>query len=342
MKMLRKLLYTKDGQPFIVAGSGTLGWDMVASNLVEPGESVLVCNSGYFGDSFADCLEVYGAKVTQVKAPVGDRPTLKQIEEALSKQKFKLLTFTHVDTSTGVLADAKAIAELVKRVSPDTLVILDGVCSLASEEIRFDEWGIDVVIAASQKGLGCPPGLSVTCVSQKALKVLETRKTPVTSYFASWKRWLPIHQAYDKGLPAYFATPAVQLVTALHESLKIITEGPVSIEDRFRMHKETSKRLKQAISDLGLTMVPVNQDAAANGMTAVYAPEGMKALDIVPKMGAQSVTVAAGLHKDIKERYFRIGTMGTTVVNPERGDVDKIIEALKNALKECGYTQGKY
>jgi len=79
-----------------------------------------------------------------------------------------------------------------------------------------------------------------------------------------------------------------------------------------------------------------------NSIKAVYAPEGMKALDIVPKMGAQNVTVAAGLHKDIKERYFRIGHMGTTVVNPERGDINKIIEALKNALKECGYTQGRY
>ena len=124
-----------------------------------------------------------------------------------------------------------------------------------------------MVIAASQKGLGCPPGLSVTCFSQKALKVHETRKAPATSYYASLKKWLPIHNAYDNAQPAYFATPPVQLVTALEESLKIITEGSVSLADRFRMHKETSKKVKQAVTDLGLNMVPVNQDAAANGMT---------------------------------------------------------------------------
>lgn len=133
-------------------------------------------NSGYFGDSFADCLETYGSKVTQIGAPVGGRPSMDQIEEALKKEKYAVLTFTHVDTSTGVLSDAKAIGELVHRVSPDTLVVLDGVCSVASEEIQFDKWHMDVVIGASQKGLSTPPGLSITCVSQRALKVLENRK----------------------------------------------------------------------------------------------------------------------------------------------------------------------
>lgn len=84
----------------MVAGSGTLGWDMAASNLVEPGENVLVLNTGYFGDSFAECLGVYGAKVDQLGAPVGDKPTVQQIEEALQKKKYKVLTFTHVDTCT--------------------------------------------------------------------------------------------------------------------------------------------------------------------------------------------------------------------------------------------------
>lgn len=142
--------------------------------------------SGYFGDAFTDCLEVYGAKVTQLKAPVGDRPGPKELEDALTAKNgtpYKLVVFTHVDTSTGVLSDAKAIAQTVRRLSPESLVILDGVCSVASEEIRMDEWGVDVVISASQKGLGAPPGLSVCVASQKALKVAESRKAPPTSYF---------------------------------------------------------------------------------------------------------------------------------------------------------------
>jgi alanine-glyoxylate transaminase/serine-glyoxylate transaminase/serine-pyruvate transaminase len=136
----------------------------------------------------------------------------------------------------GVLSNAKMIGEVVKRVSPDTLVVLDGVCSVASEEIRMDDWGIDVVLSATQKGLGTPPGLSVVCASQRALKVsqnalqnwlvssgsfgivqvLEMRKTPVSSYFANWKRWLPIMQAYEKGSPMYFATVSRPLSSAWH------------------------------------------------------------------------------------------------------------------------------
>lgn len=198
LEMLKEVLYTKDGQPFIVAGSGTLGWDMVASNLVEPGEKALVLHSGYFADSFADCLEVYGAKVDQIKAPIGASVPTEQVEEALKKTSYKVVTLTHCDTSTGVLARAKEVAQAVKKVSPDTLTILDAVCSVGSEEIRMDDWGIDVVITASQKGLSTPPGLSITVASQKAIKVLENRKTPVTSYFASWNRWLPSTSVYSR------------------------------------------------------------------------------------------------------------------------------------------------
>ncbi|CAE6454550.1 unnamed protein product [Rhizoctonia solani] len=335
IRMLRQVLYTNNAQPFLVAGSGTLGWDMVASNLVEAGEDALVLHSGYFGDSFADCLETYGAKVKQVKADVGAAVTEADLEHALKEKKYKIVTFTHVDTSTGVLSDAKMIGQVVKRVSPDTLVILDGVCSVASEEIRMDDWGIDVVLSATQKGLGTPPGLSVVCASQRALSVLKARKTPVSSYFASWNRWLPIMQAYEKGNPMYFATPPVNLIYAFHASLSSITKSQPSLEERFKLHKEASSRVKQAVSDLGLKLVPKDLAFAANGMTAVYFPEGIVAADIIPRMLKQDVVVAAGLHKDVKDKYFRIGHMGITVTDNSRGDIDKIISALKKAFAEA-------
>lgn len=116
-------------------------------------------------------LGTYGAKVDQLKAPIGGVAPESQVEEALKKKKYKVITITHVDTSTGVLSDIKSYAAVAKRVSPDTLVIVDGVCSVASEEIKFDHWGIDVVLTASQKGLGTPPGLSILIASQRAIKV---------------------------------------------------------------------------------------------------------------------------------------------------------------------------
>ncbi|KIM56501.1 hypothetical protein SCLCIDRAFT_132517, partial [Scleroderma citrinum Foug A] len=335
IRMTRKILYSKDAQPFLIAGSGTLGWDQVSANLVEPGENALVLNCGYFADSFADCLQTYGAKVDQIKAEVGGTVKESDVESALKSKKYKIITVTHVDTSTAVLSNIKVVAEVVRKVSPDTLVIVDGVCSVASEEIRMDDWGIDVVLTASQKGLCTPPGLSILVASQRAIKVFENRATPVTSYYASWKKWLPIMSAYERNSAAYFATPPVNLIYAYHASLCQITQGNVSFEDRFKAHKEASRRIKKAVEDLGLKCVPLSEDAAANGMTAIYYPDGLVASDIIPRLLKKDIVVAGGLHASIKDKYFRIGHMGITAVDSERGDIDRVINALKETLAEA-------
>jgi len=335
IRMIRDVLYTKDAQPFLVSGSGTLGWDQVASNLVEPGENALVLNTGYFGDSFADCLETYGAHVDSLRAEVGGVVPLDEIEAALKSKQYKVITVTHVDTSTAVLSDIKPIAATVKKVSPETLVILDGVCSVASELIRMDEWGIDVVMTASQKGLGTPPGLSILVAGKRAIQTFENRLAPVSSYYASWKKWLPIMKAYEQGAGAYFATPPVNLIYALNASLMTITKSSeVNLEERFKRHEEASQRVKSAAKELGLRQVPDSKNAA-NGMTALYFPEGYTASDILPRLSAKGVVVAGGLHKDIKDRYFRIGHMGLSVVQQSRGDIDKIITSLRDSLEEA-------
>ncbi|KAF9786416.1 PLP-dependent transferase [Thelephora terrestris] len=352
IRMIRDVLYTKDAQPFLISGSGTLGWDQashrtlnlllwllnalqVASNLVEPGEDALVLNTGYFGDSFADCLETYGAKVASLKAKVGGVVASDEIEAALKSKRYKIITVTHVDTSTGVLSDIESIAAVVKKVSPETLVILDGVCSVASELIKMDEWGIDVVMTASQKGLGTPPGLSILVASNRAIKTFENRVASPSSYYASWKKWLPIMRAYEQGTAAYFATPPVNLIYAFNASLTTITKSSeVSLEERFKLHKEASRRIKAAAEELGLNQVP-HAGNAANAMTALYFPEGYTASDILPRLSAKGVVVAGGLHKDIKDRYFRIGHMGISVVKNSRGDMDKIIDSLRDSMKEA-------
>ncbi|EMD38885.1 hypothetical protein CERSUDRAFT_112610 [Gelatoporia subvermispora B] len=335
IRMTREVLYSTTAQPFIISGSGTLGWDQVSANLVEPGEHVLVLNSGYFGDSFAECLKVYGANVDEIRAPFGTAPTFVEVEKALSAKKYKLVAFTHVDTSTGVLSDAKGIAETVKRVSPETLVVADAVCSVASEEIRMDDWGLDVVMTASQKGLGTPPGLSILVASQKAIKVFENRSSPPTSYYASWKKWLPIMQNYEKGSAAYFATPPVNLIYAYNASLTQIMKQSPSLEERFKLHKEASRRVKEAGAAIGLKQLPQDPAFAANGMTALYLPEGVAASDLIPRLLKRGVVVAGGLHKDHKDKYFRIGHMGVSVVDKSRGDVDKVIAALQESVADA-------
>ncbi|KNZ77547.1 Alanine--glyoxylate aminotransferase 1 [Termitomyces sp. J132] len=149
----REVLFTKQAQPFLISGSGTLGWDQ-ATNLVEPGENALVLHIGYFGDSFSDCLQTYGAEVDVLKAKLGTAAKQAAVEEALKQKKYKIVTFTHVDTSTfqwvRVLSDAKSITETVKRISAETPVFADCVCSIGSKEIRFDDWDLDIVLTASQ------------------------------------------------------------------------------------------------------------------------------------------------------------------------------------------------
>jgi alanine-glyoxylate transaminase/serine-glyoxylate transaminase/serine-pyruvate transaminase len=198
LSMLRKLFQTTDqsSQPFVLSGSGTLGWDVVAANLSEPGDNALVLHTGYFGDSFADCLETYGANVTQLKAAIGDRPQLPEIEAALKEKKYKLVTVTHVDTSTGVLSELEQLSALIQRVSPETLLVVDGVCSVGSENIEFDNWKLDAVITASQKGVGVPAGLSISMFSGRAIEAFKARKVRPGSYFASIKNWLPSESSF--------------------------------------------------------------------------------------------------------------------------------------------------
>ncbi|KAK4251662.1 pyridoxal phosphate-dependent transferase [Corynascus novoguineensis] len=337
LSMLRKLFQTTDpsAQPFVLSGSGTLGWDLVAANLIEPGEDVLVLGTGYFSDGFADCLRVYGANVTELKAAVGTKPQLPEVEKALSEKKYKAITVTHVDTSTGVLSELKQLSALVHKVSPDTLIIVDGVCSVACEEIDFDAWGLDGVVTASQKAIGCPAGLSISMFSGRAMKAFESRKTPPAAYFASMKNWTPIMKNYEAKKPSYFATPSPQLIHALHTALKQILDKPVS--ERFAAHKAASDRIKKAITDLGLKQVAANPDEQAHGMTAIYLPEGVKGADLLPILAKKGVIFAGGIHKEIATKYIRFGHMGVSVLDPKRNDIDHAIKALEEGLAECGY-----
>lgn len=340
LQLLRKLFISTSpsAQPFILAGSGTIGWDVVGANLIEAGDNALVLNTGYFSDSFADALAVYGANVDSIKGPViGSKPSLEQIETALKAKFYKIVTITHVDTSTGVLSDVESITKLVKSVSPKSLVVVDGVCSVAVEPIKFDDWKVDFVLTGSQKGLAAPSGLSVLFASGEALDVVKNRKSPIGSYFASIPRWLPIMQAYESGKGAYFATPAVQNVYALLASLRQFAASPEQLEDRFTKHQEVSDYVKDSFAKAGLKTVSVDRESSAHGMTAVYLPEGVSNADLLPLVLKKGVSIAGGIHKEIVTKYFRVGHMGISATVPALGHVDKALEAILDALKELGH-----
>ena len=329
LERLRQVFLCDDGQPFIVAGSGTLAMDLAGANLVEPGDRALVVNTGYFGDRFAALLARYGAAVTQVRAPIGARPEMGEVEAALKSQHFKLMTVTHVDTSTGVSTDVEGLAALAHRY--DALIVVDGVCSIAGEELRQSEWGVDVALTASQKAIAVPPGLALLVAGPRALAAFRQRKTPVLNYYADWSNWLPIMEAYEARRPSYFATPAVNLVGALNLSLEqILAEG---MEARVARHRALSRACKAGIAALGLAQVPLRPELAANTMTAPRYPAGIAGADFLKHVRRAGVILAGGLHPEIGNDYFRIGHMGPT----KMGDILATIGAIEVGLARCGY-----
>ena len=341
LSMLRQLFQTTNpaSQPFALAGSGTLGWDLAAANLIEPGEDVLVLHSGYFADSFADCLSTYGAKPTQLKAPIGDRPQLPEIEKALKEKKYKAVTVTHVDTSTGVLSHIAPLSELLQRVSPDTLLIVDGVCSVGGEALHFDDMKIDFALTATQKAIGCPPGLSLSMASERAMNVFKSRKSPPGSYYASFKNWTPIMQNYEAKKPSYFATPPTQLIQALHTALTQLLK--TSVNERIAQHEKISKKVKAKVTEMGLKQLATNPDNAANTMTAIYLPEGLTPPEILPGLMKRGIIFAGGLHKEIATKYIRFGHMGATSMDEGRGEIEKALEALQEGLEEVKKAKGQ-
>ncbi|MBA3532249.1 MAG: aminotransferase class V-fold PLP-dependent enzyme, partial [Ardenticatenales bacterium] len=158
LRAMRELFQAPEGQPFVIAGSGTLAMEIATANLVEPGDGVLLVNSGYFSDRFATLLTRYGATVEQVRAPIGHAPAADEVAAALDQGSFKALVATHVDTSTGVRVDVEPLARLARERG--VLSIFDGVCATGGERFEQSRWEADLYLTASQKAIGVPPGLA--------------------------------------------------------------------------------------------------------------------------------------------------------------------------------------
>jgi len=142
-------------------------------------------------------------------------------------------------------------------------------------------------------------------------------------------------QNYEAKKASYFATPSPQLIHALHTSLSQILSQPLS--ERFAAHRETSQRIKSAVKSMGLTQLASKPENQANGMTAIYLPNELKAPEVLPNILKRGVIFAGGLHKEIAARYIRFGHMGVSILDPKRNDVDKALEALRASLKDVGY-----
>jgi alanine-glyoxylate transaminase/serine-glyoxylate transaminase/serine-pyruvate transaminase len=323
IKRLREVFAAPSAQPFVVAGSGTLAMEMAVANLIQPGDRALVVNSGYFSDRIGAMCERHGAAVTHVRAAPGSIASLEEVEKALSSGPFKVMTITHVDTSTAVLAPVKELAALGKKHG--ALVVVDGVCSVGGEALEMEAWGVDVAFTASQKALGAPPGLAVLLAGKSALAAWKARSKPVASMYLDFAEWLPIHEAYEAEKPSYFATPAVNLITALDVSLgHLVEEGMAA---RVARHERIAAQFHAAWKSMGLEHLP-KEGLRAHTLSALLYPSGVDAT-LVGKIAKHGVTVAGGLHPELKTKYFRVGHMGAVNAN----DVAAVTTAISLSLR---------
>jgi alanine-glyoxylate transaminase/serine-glyoxylate transaminase/serine-pyruvate transaminase len=332
LSMMRRVWQAApESQPFVVTGGGTLAMDMAAANLVEPGEQALVVHTGYFSERMSEMLRRQGARVIEVRAPVGDAPSPDAVRTALEDtgSPVKALFATHVDTSTGVRIDPRPLAELAR--SQGLLSVFDGVCATAAEPFEMAGWDADVYLTASQKALGLPPGLALMVVSARALDVRRRREAGDPPPYLDWLSWLPVMRAYEERRPAYFSTPATQLLPALEVGLREILQS--GIDARFALHERAGRAMRAAWRSMGLELVPVRDELAANTLSAVRLPSGVDPT-IVGGIVDHGVVVAGGLHPEIRDSYFRVGHMGYAASQPEM--LRRTVVAVCAALAERG------
>jgi len=321
---LKKVFMTKD-DVFVVAGSGTLALEMAVANVVEPGDKVLNIVTGFFGDYFVKIVEAHGAIPKILEIPWGKPAKPEIVKEALKGERFKAVTVTHVETSTGVMNPIREIGEIVHELT-DAYYVVDSVCSLGGIEVRVDDWQIDVCASGSQKCIALPPGLALLSANKRVLDYLEKRKTPVNFWYGDFRNWLPVMREPTK---KYFATPAVNLIYALAESLEmILAEG---LENRFRRHHIFAEAFRAAMKALKLRLV-ADEGCAADTVTAVYYPEKIEDLVFRNEMKNRGIAVASTLGP-LKGKGFRVGHMG----NVNQNDIMSTIAAIEATLKSLGY-----
>jgi alanine-glyoxylate transaminase/serine-glyoxylate transaminase/serine-pyruvate transaminase len=324
-----------DSEPFILAGSGTIAMEMAVVNLIEPGDKALVYNTGYFSDRMAEMVRRRGGTVKGINCEhPGQAPSLEKVAVALAKGGVKALFVTHVDTSTGVRADARGICALAREYG--VLTIFDGVCATAAERFEMMAWGADVYLTASQKAIGLPAGLALMVASAAAMQTRARLSVPPPMSL-DWEQWLPIMKAYESRDKSYFSTPATNLILALKEGFEEILSTSFGREEgisaRFEQHKHAAEAMRGAWRAMGLSLLPA-EGLEANTLSAILYPEGVGP-ELLALVKARGVVVAGGLYKGLQQTYFRVGHMGHAVT--ERDMLVKTIEAIEGALIEAGH-----
>ncbi len=314
---------------YVLTSSGTGAMEAAVTNTLSPGERVLAVTVGNFGDRFSKIASAYGANVEQLKFPDGEAADPQAIRQALEADpSITAVLVTHNETSTGITNDLETIAGIVKGEF-DKLILVDAISSLGSIRLPVDVWDLDVVVAGSQKGWMCPPGLAMISVSPRAWKAAEKSTMP-SFYF----NLMEAEKSLKLGQTPW--TPAVSLIYGLDCAVeKMLAHG--DMEAVYDFHRDIARYTRQGLVDMGLDLVAKDERHASNTVTAAFVPEGITDEALLSMLRDDYDIIAAEGRGLLTGRVFRIGHMG--YVSTE--DIDDVFSALREALPRLGYTPAK-
>lgn len=320
-----KYIFRTKNDVFIYTASGTGAMEAAIANMVNIGDKVLCCVMGNFGARWANIAKMRGADVEKLEVELGEVIKPELLRERLAKdtnKEIKIVTLTHSETSTGAKNDIKELCKIIREHG--AVSVVDGVTSVCAMEVETDEWGIDVLVSGSQKGFMIPPGLSFLTASERAWKLHEQCKYP--SFYFDWS----VHKksVHDDTTPW---TPAVNLIVGLHAALKMIKKE--GLENVWARHKKIALTLRSAIRALNLELFVKDDENASYAITSILPPEGITVPDIRSCFKKDFDIVVANGQKSLKDKIFRMGTLGYVC---ER-DLLTAVASLEAVLTKLGY-----
>lgn len=324
---LKKVFKMKDGRVFIFPSSGTGAWESAITNTLQVGDKVLMSRFGQFSLLWVDMAERLGLKVELCDEEWGTGVPVEKYAEILAKDKnheIKAVFATHNETATGVTSDIAGVRKALDDAKHPALLMVDGVSSVGSLDMRMGEWGVDCCVSGSQKGFMLPTGLGILAVSQKALDA-NKQANRMNRCFLAWEDHIKTN---DLGYFPY--TPATQLLQGLRCSLDLIfAEG---LDNVFARHHRLANGVRAAVDAWGLKLCAKEAKWHSDTVSAILAPEGIDSAQIVKTAYYRyNTSLGVGLNK-VAGRVFRIGHLGAL----DEFMIGGVLFAVEMTLKDCG------
>ena len=325
-EMLRQVYHTSNTTTFPVSATGTGAMETACANIIEQGDTVVVCRNGYFGIRLADIAERCGADVHVVDSPWGKPVDVEGLAQELKKHpKVKAVGVVNGETSTGVLTPLPEIVELVHQ--HDALIIVDAVTSLGGHDLRMDEWDLDVCYSGSQKCLGAPPGLAPISIGSRAIEVINNRSSKVQSFYFS----LLELENYWGERRTYHHTAPITMIYALREALRMMVEE--GLENRIDRHARVASALKAGLQAIGIGLL-AEPEYQLNPLTTAIVPDGVDDAAVRRKLlDDYNIEIGGGLG-ELRGKVWRIGLMGESA---REVNVFALLSALEIILSSLGY-----